>query len=167
MKVNTEGSFVYLAAAFVVAFLVLAIVPVWFILGTTGGQDHEHHGGGETVTEEWFMARVNGQQDKYGSSDGSVRPPPGSKVYIMVRQFAFIPHTVRLRAGERYDLTFYSPDVLHGPSLIQKVSLNAVVMPMMTSTVGIQPTQRGEILLICSEYCGIAHHLIKGKIIVE
>lgn len=167
MKVETEGSIAYLVAAFVIAFLVLALVPVWFLLDPVSGGNQEHHSGGEAVTEESFVAKLNEQQETYGLADGSVRPPSDGKVYVMVRQFAFTPNIIRLQAGKSYQLVFFSPDVLHGVSLVHRVSLNAVVMPMAVFAVAVRPIQHGEILIICNEYCGIAHHLMRGKIIVE
>jgi cytochrome c oxidase subunit 2 len=167
VKVETEGSIAYLVTAFVIAFLVLGLVPVWFLLGAVGGGNHDHHGGEETVTEESFVAKLNEQQEKYGLADGSVRPPSDGRVYVMVRQFAFTPNIIRLQAGKSYELAFFSPDVLHGVSLVHGLSLNAVLMPVAVSAVAVRPMQHAEILIVCNEYCGIAHHLMRGKIIVE
>lgn len=182
-RAPASGSTAFLVAAFVVAFLVLIIVPLWYALGAVGaGAGHAH--GGVVITEDWFLSKINEQQQKYGLPDGSVRIPPGdksyvtmpdglviptstSKVYIMARQFAFIPNTIRLQFGGLYDLIFFSPDVFHGASLIQEGSLNMVVMPNMTSKVTLRVTQLGEIQLRCNEYCGVAHHLMQGRIIVE
>lgn len=173
----------FLVLAFVTAFLVMLLIPTWFFLGVVGsGGGHVH--GGAKITPEWFTSKINAQQQKYGLPDGSVRIPPGnkvlvtmpdglvvpastSKVYIMVRQFSFTPNTIRLQFGGLYDLLFYSPDTFHGASVIQDGSLNAVVMPQMTSKLTVRMTKMGEVQLLCNEYCGLGHHLMKGKIIVE
>lgn len=173
----------YLMAAFIVSFMVMLVIPAWFLLGAVGaGAGHVH--GGASISQEWFVTKINDQQEKYGLPDGSVRIPPGnkvlvtmpdglvvpastSKVYIMMRQFSFTPNTVRLQFGGLYDLIFFSPDVFHGASLIQDGSLNAVVMPNMTSKLTVMLTKRGEIQLLCNEYCGLGHHLMEGRIIVE
>ena len=178
-----KGSTRFLVAAFVVAFMVMLVIPVWFILGAVGaGAGHVH--GGAKISPEWFVSKVNEQQQKYGLPDGSVRIPPGkkvrvtmpdglvvvastSKVYIMARQFSFTPTTIRLQYGGLYDLLFYSPDVFHGASVIQEGSINAVVMPSMTSKLTVRVTKLGEIQILCNEYCGLGHHLMKGRIIVE
>ncbi len=172
-----------LVVAFIVAFTLMLLVPVWFLLGVVGsGGGHVH--GGAKITPEWFTSKVNEQQQRYGLPDGSVRVPPGnkvlvtmpdglvvpastSKVYIMMRQFSFTPNTIRLQFGGLYDLLFYSPDVFHGASVIQDGSLNAVVMPNMTSKLTVRVTQTGEVQLLCNEYCGLGHHLMKGRIVVE
>lgn len=161
------GSKRYLVAAFIIAFMVMAVVPLWFVLGVVGGEEAHQHGGGATVSKEWFRDKIQVQQDKYGLPDGSVQLPPGSTVYILAQQFAFVPSTVRLVFGGNYEFIFFSSDVYHGASLIQSGSSNSVLPPNMTAKVSIRATQLGEIQLLCNEYCGAGHHLMKGKIIVE
>ncbi len=160
------GSKRYLVTAFVIAFMVMAVVPLWFVLGEGTIEDAHQHGG-VIIPEEWFRGKLEAQQEKYGLPDGSVRLPPGSTVYILAQQFAFTPNTVRLVFGGNYDIIFYSTDVIHGASLIQSGSVNTVVLPDTTARVSIKATQLGEIKLLCNEYCGLAHHLMKGTIIVE
>ncbi len=164
--VQPSGPKSYLVAAFVIALLVLAIIPVWFALGVAGGEGGHQHGG-VTISEEWFMDKLKAQQEKYGLPDGSVKFPPGSTVYILAQQFAFVPGTVRLVFGGSYELIFFSTDVSHGVSLIQSGSVNMVIAPDMTARMSIRATQLGEIKPLCNEYCGAAHHLMQAKIIVE
>ncbi len=178
-----KGSVPFLVVGFIVAFSVMILIPLWFALGVVGaGAGHVH--GGVKISQEWFMGKVNQQQKKYGLPDGSVRIPPGekvvvtmpdglnvptstSKVYIMARQFYFTPNTLRLEYGGLYDIIFFSPDVFHGGSVILDGSLNTVVMPDMTTKILVRPTKFGEIQIRCTEYCGLGHHLMKAKIIVE
>jgi len=162
-----HGSKAYLVTAFVVAFSVLIIVPVWFLLGVTKGSGHTH--ASMMVSVKAFRAKLDEQQQLYGLPDGSVSMPLNSKVYILAQQFAFTPHTIHLQRGGHYDLVFYSSDVLHGASLEQagRGSVNTIVMPGMISTLSINTNQAGEIVLLCTEYCGAAHHLMRGKFIVE
>ncbi len=164
--VQPGGSKIHIVTAFVIALLVLAIIPVWFVLGVAGGEGAHQHGG-VTVSEEWFMGKLQAQQEKYGLDDGSVRLPTGSTVYILSSQFAFTPRTIRLVFGGNYELIFFSTDVYHGASLIQSGSVNMVIAPGMTARMSIKATQLGEIQLRCNEYCGTAHHLMQAKIIVE
>ncbi len=161
-----KSSKAYLVAAFIVAFGVMVLVPIWFALNAVGPHSGDHHGGGEMIPVEKFNSMVTDQMEKYGLADGSVRPPSG-KVYILVEQYEFMPSTIRLSAGEHYSLVFLSSDVLHGVSLIQDRGLNGVVMPNMASVMTIEPMREGEILMLCTEYCGEGHDLMKGKIIVE
>lgn len=178
-----KGSRGLLVVAFIVAFSVMILVPIWFVLGVVGtGGAHVH--GGVKISEDWFTSKVNEQQKKYGLPDGSVRIPPGdkvvvtmpdglvlptstSKVYIMAQQFSFTPNTIRLQYGGLYDLIFFSPDVFHGGSMIMEGSLNTVIMPDMTVKILLRPTRFGQIPIACTEYCGAGHHLMKARIIVE
>ncbi len=164
--VQPSGPKIYIVTAFVIALLVLAIIPVWFALGVAGGEDAHQHGGA-TVPDEWFLDKLRAQQEKYGLPDGSVRLPTGSNVYILAQQFAFRPNTIRLVFGGNYELIFFSTDVYHGASLIQSGSVNMVIAPDMTARMSIKATQLGEIQLLCNEYCGATHHLMQAKIIVE
>jgi heme/copper-type cytochrome/quinol oxidase subunit 2 len=162
---TSKSSNLYLVLAFAVAFGVLVLIPVWFALDAVE-TDSGHHGPGEMIPVEEFRAKVEEQMEKYGLPDGSLRPPPGT-VYVLAEQFEFIPDTIRLSAGEHYKFAFLSPDVLHGVSLIQGMSLNGVVMPKMVSPMEIEPTREGEILMLCTEYCGEGHDMMRGRIIVE
>ncbi len=161
------GSKAYLVVAVILAFLVMAVVPVWFVLGAVGGEGAHQHGGGATVSPEWFRGKLEVQQEKYGLPDGSVRMPPGSDIYVMAQQFAYVPGTGRLVFGGNYKFIFFSPDVYHGASMVQDGSSNLIIPPLMTATVTIKATQLGEIQLLCNEYCGAGHHVMKGTIIVE
>ena len=63
-----------------------------------------------------------------------------------------------------------APSAKYCSTMIFKMTserLNAVVMPNMTSKLTVRVTQTGEIQLICNEYCGMGHHIMKATIIVE
>ena len=158
----------YLALAFLLAFGVLALIPIWYALDAIKPEEggHQEHGGGATVSVEEFESKVEAQMEKYGLPDGSVRLPPGD-VYILVTQFVYVPNNIRLKAGALYTLLFLSKDVLHGASLIKTRSLNSVIMPGMVTAMTVRPMQTGEILMLCNEYCGVRHHAMRAKIIVE
>jgi len=169
-----KSSTVYLIAAFVIAFCVLLMVPLWGILGVTGGDAHAH---AMTSIEplDYFTWRLAQQTEKYGQPDGSIQLTDSGDVYIMAAQFAFIPQVIRLETGRKYNLHFYSPDVIHGASLIhvdqdgllQPFSLSSVIPPGPMSMITIEPHLPGNLLIVCTEYCGVAHHLMQAKITVE
>jgi cytochrome c oxidase subunit 2 len=162
-----QGSKSHLLTALLLAFLVLILVPVWFLVGAVGGSAHSH--GGMMMMPDAFQQRIDAQQEAFGLEDGSVRPSWERPVYIMARQFAFVPHTIRLERGRHYDLAFYSPDVLHGSTLVDigGGTLNAVILPKRMTMLSIDPTQAGELRIICNEFCGIGHHLMKATLIIE
>ncbi len=169
-----KSSTIYLIAAFVIAFAVLLLVPIWYALGMVGGGGHAHAMTG-IEPPDYFAWRLAEQAEQYGQPDGSIRLTSSGDVYILAAQFAFIPRVIRLETGKKYNLHFYSPDVIHGASLIhvdqygmlRPFSLNTVLSPGPMSMVTIEPHLPGNILLACTEYCGAGHHLMQTKIIVE
>jgi len=165
-KRQAKGAKVYLILAVALAFLVLILVPVWFLLGAVG-VGHEH--GAMMMSVEAFREKVATQQEAYGLEDGSVQASSETMVYIMAQQFGFVPHTIRLEQGKHYDLAFFSPDVIHGSTLVDigGGTLNAIILPNRMTTMSLTPEETGEIRIICNEYCGLGHHLMKGTLIVE
>jgi hypothetical protein len=124
---------------------------------------------------DYFAWRLAEQTEKYGQPDGSVRFTDSGDVYIKAMQYAFIPRVIRLETGRKYNLHFYSPDVIHGASIIyvdqygllQPFSLNYVIPPGPMTMVTIEPRLPGNILIACTEYCGPGHHIMLAKIIAE
>ncbi len=145
--------------------LVLILVPVWDSYGAlTPRDDH----GEMAVDVEAFTSRVQAYVDEHRLADGSVEAVSGTTVPIMVMQFGYLPNVLRLRTGGTYTLEFAAKDVIHGFSLQMGTgSLNALLMPGMMTRMEITATQPGEYLFSCNEYCGIGHHLMSGKIVVE
>ena len=170
MKPNT----VYLVAAFIIAFAVLLMVPLWSILGAKSGEAHAH-AMDAIEAPDYFTWRLEEQTKKHGQPDGSVRFTNSGDIYILAMQYAFLPQVIRLETGRKYNLHFYSPDVIHGASIInvnqynllQPFSLNTVIPPGPMTMVTIVPRLPGDILIVCTEYCGPGHHIMQAKIIAE
>jgi len=153
-----------LSAAFVLAFGVLLLVPVWAQLGVLAESEHGGHGG-PTADHDAFAAQIEAQAAAFGQPDGSVRIPAGETVYIQAQQFYFTPATIHLQPGADYTLAFHATDVVHGVSLIMEGSLNMVLMPGATVEVPLRATESGEVQMLCTDYCGLGHHLMAGRIV--
>lgn len=167
-----KSPILYLVTAFIIAFAVLLLVPVWYILGVGEGEGHVMND--EVMTLDVFNWHLQEQQKKYGQPDGSIKVTTAGEVFILARQFSFTPNVIRLETGKSYTLNFYSADVIHGVSLVmtqgavgEALSLSSVLPPGPVSMVAITPQLPGEILVICTEYCGLGHHLMESKIVVE
>lgn len=160
MRVTTA----YLIAAAAISLSVLLVMTLWGDMADSG-QGHAH--GGMAMSTQEFQDQLLAQQARYGLPDGSLRPPPGAEVYVLAQQYAFLPHTLRLQAGQHYHLAFFSSDVVHGAALVTAGggSLNAVILPGVVTELSVHAA--GDLELHCNEYCGIAHHLMQGRIIVE
>lgn len=88
------------------------------------------------------------------------------EVYIVARQFLFLPGTGRpLTIPEDSEITFHitSPDVIHGVQVVG-TNLNVMAIPGQVATFSTSFPDPGKYGLICHEYCGPAHHTMEGLI---
>lgn len=92
---------------------------------------------------------------------------PGQYEVVMTSQiWAFAPSEIRLPAGSTVTFVTTSKDVVHG-LLIPRAHVNVMLLPGQISRVTARFEKPGEYAMFCHEYCGIAHHTMWGKIIVE
>ena len=98
---------------------------------------------------------------------GVTREGPGRYRAIMVaRMWSFTPREVRVPAGSTVDFRVVTPAVVHGLR-INGTNVNAMVLPGEVTRVEHTFDEPGEYLLVCHEYCGIAHQAMFGRVIVE
>lgn len=150
--------------AFIWCMILFAMMPLWHI---KGGQNPSGIRGKTTPAE--FQARVDRFVEDYkvGEDNGYpvVAPPPGSEVYLLGRMWSWYP-VLKLKKGVEYILHLSSVDVNHGFSLFP-VNLNFQVVPGYDYGLKIVPNTAGDFRIVCNEFCGIAHHAMVGKVIVE
>jgi cytochrome c oxidase subunit II len=92
---------------------------------------------------------------------------PGKyEAYILSRTWSFTPREIRVPAGST--VTFYvtSIDVQHG-FRISQTNINMQIVPGEVSKLTATFDQPGEYDIVCHEYCGVGHHTMAGKVIVE
>ena len=80
--------------------------------------------------------------------------------------FAFNPAVIHVPVGKPVTFRLTSTDVTHG-FLIVGTNANTMVVPGYVSQFTTTFKQRGEYLIVCNEYCGVGHHLMSAKLIVE
>jgi cytochrome c oxidase subunit 2 len=91
----------------------------------------------------------------------------GEYEVVMVGQtWSFTPNEIRVPVGSRVTFTTTSRDVIHGLR-VEKTNVNIMLIPGQVGRATAHFTQPGEFLLVCHEYCGLAHHTMFGKVIVE
>ena len=73
---------------------------------------------------------------------------------------------LRLQKGASYVLHISALDVNHGFSLYP-ANINFQIVPGYDYGLEITPNKAGEYKILCNEFCGISHHLMLGKIVVE
>lgn len=92
---------------------------------------------------------------------------PGEfEVVIVARAWTFSPSEIRVPAGARVTFIATSPDVLHGMH-VAGTRINMMLIPGQIGRTEYTFSERGEYLLICHEYCGLGHHTMGGKVVVE
>ena len=142
-----------------------AIVMIGGFLGAMvyGASFHAVHAPSHVETIDPLRVRVDTEFARpgvYPQGDGSVR------VVAIAEMFRFEPTVIRVPAGKPVHFRMTSPDVLHG---FQAVGTNANVMvvPGYVTAFTITFPNPGEYLLLCNEYCGLSHHQMAGKLMVE
>lgn len=92
---------------------------------------------------------------------------PDSYEAVMVAQtWTFVPAEIRVPVGARVTFVATTVDIIHGFN-VEGTRLNMMLIPGQISRNSYTFTEPGEHLLICHEYCGIGHHLMAGRVVVE
>jgi cytochrome c oxidase subunit 2 len=144
-----------------VAFM-SAVAIGWIFLG-----DHNVPTRSYRTTPAEFSKQVSDFTARFATDTGAVRVPPGEDGYMMAARYAFFPELV-LTAGEEYTIWFSSMDALHGLSIVGGgQNINLEIAPNHAYGATFTPDTPGEYLIVCNEYCGLGHHTMKGRIIVE
>ena len=90
----------------------------------------------------------------------------GSTVVLRTQMFAFLPNEIRIKRGEQVTFRITSSDVLHGFQIVG-TNANVMVSPGYISQFSMTFPRAGDYLIVCNEYCGLGHHIMQGKLIVE
>ncbi|MBR9988888.1 MAG: cytochrome c oxidase subunit II [Gemmatimonadetes bacterium] len=85
---------------------------------------------------------------------------------VIGRAWSFEPAEIRVPAGVEVVFTATTTDVIHGLN-VEGTRLNMMLIPGQISQNSYTFKEPGEYLLICHEYCGLGHHMMAGRVIVE
>jgi cytochrome c oxidase subunit 2 len=154
----------WVGIAFVWCLILFAMMPLWH---WKGGQNPS--GIRRRTTPEAYMARVMEFIQTYQVDVDRglpvVAPPPGADVYLAAFSFQWMP-VLRLQRDVEYTLHLSSIDVNHGFSLYP-INVNFQVVPGYDYGLRVRPNAAGDFRIICNEFCGIGHHIMVGRVIVE
>ena len=154
----------WVAIAFAWCLVLFAMMPFWHF---KGGQNPS--GIRSRVKPEDFVARTLRFVEEYkvGEENGIplVAPPPGSDVYLLARMWSWYP-ALKLQQGASYTIHLSSMDVNHGFSLYP-ANINFQIVPGYDYGLLMKPDKPGEYRIMCNEFCGINHHTMLGRIVVE
>lgn len=87
-------------------------------------------------------------------------------VTIVAGSFFWLPGEMRVPAGRPVTFRMTSIDVTHGFSVAQ-TNVNTMILPGYVSQLTYTFQTPGEYLVVCHEYCGVGHHTMGTKLIVE
>jgi cytochrome c oxidase subunit 2 len=155
---------VWFTIAFIWCMVLFAMMPFWHL---RGGQNPS--GIRAKVDADAYRARVTQFIEDYqvGSENGIpvVAPPAGSDVYLLGQMWRWTP-ILQLQEGVEYTLHLSSVDVNHGFNLYP-FNINFQVVPGYDYGLRVTPTEAGDYRIVCNEFCGVGHHLMVGKVIVQ
>jgi cytochrome c oxidase subunit 2 len=92
--------------------------------------------------------------------------PNEYRAYMVAQMFSFMPSEIRIPRGAKVTFEITSPDVVHG-LLIPGTNVNMMAVPGLVTEFTYTFKKSGDYPLICHEYCGVAHQLMMGRLIVE
>lgn len=85
---------------------------------------------------------------------------------IIGQAWSFVPSEIRVPAGAQVTFLATTVDVIHGLH-IENTRINMMLIPGQVSRNSYVFDEPGEHLIICHEYCGLGHHLMYGRVVVE
>ncbi|MCR4339034.1 MAG: hypothetical protein NUW01_04005 [Gemmatimonadaceae bacterium] len=154
----------WVVIAFAWCMVLFAMMPLWH---WKGGQNPS--GIRRRVEPAAFYQRTLEFTNQYKVGDDRgmpiVAPPPGSDIYLTAMAFQWTP-ILKLQKGKEYILHLSSLDVNHGFSLYP-ININFQVVPGYDYGLRVTPNAAGDFRIICNEFCGIGHHTMVGRVIVE
>ncbi len=155
---------VWIGLALMWCLVMFLAMPYWHFRGKQNSTGEAY-----TVSPTDFARRVQREIDtrKVGEESGVpiVEPPPGGDAYLQARMWQYWP-ILKLKQNQTYRLHISSTDLQHGFSL-QPMNMNFQILPGYDHVLTITPTSAGTFPIICNEFCGIGHHAMTGRIIVE
>lgn len=92
--------------------------------------------------------------------------PGRYEVNIVARMWGFDPNEIRIPRGSTVTFYLQSQDVIHGLK-IKDTTVSLMVIPGQVGKATYTFEEPGEYLFVCHEYCGMGHHVMSGKVIVE
>lgn len=85
---------------------------------------------------------------------------------IVAQAFVFTPSEITVPEGAKVTFLVASKDVIHG-FLIPRTNVNVMVIPGQVTEISHTFDEAGEHQIICHEFCGVGHHQMYGKVVVE
>jgi cytochrome c oxidase subunit II len=104
-------------------------------------------------------------QDGVGEACGACVPAT-HEIQMTAKKYEFTPNVITVKKGEPVKLVITATDRDHGFKL-DAFKINQRLKKGVPTTVEFTADKVGEFPFKCSVICGIGHHRMKGKVIVE
>ncbi len=154
----------WIGIALIWCLIMFIAMPYWHFKGKQNSTGESYR-----VDPKAFNERIEKyvQTNKVGEELGIpvVEAAPGGDVYLLGQMWRWYP-ILKLKKDQTYRLHISSIDLQHGFSLMP-MNMNFQVLPGYDHVLTITPTSTGIFPIICNEFCGIGHHMMTGRIIVE
>lgn len=92
--------------------------------------------------------------------------PAVQKIKMTAQRYEFSPNEIHVKQGQTVRLVLTASDHTHGIE-IKEFHVKTKLPQGETKTVEFMATKKGTFEFHCSEFCGLGHRKMKGKIIVE
>lgn len=163
-RAPSGGERVWIGLALCWCLVMSIAMPWWHFKGKQNSTGESY-----TVTPAAFRDRVDrfiaANQVGVDNTVPIVEPPPGGDIYLQAQMWRWSP-ILKLKKDQTYRLHVSSVDLQHGFSL-QPININFQVLPGYDHVITVTPTTTGSFAIVCNEFCGIGHHTMTGKVIVE
>lgn len=89
--------------------------------------------------------------------------PKRYEIHLVARMWKFEPAEISLLPGSTADIYLSTADVTHGMQIVG-TNVNLMAVPGAVNYARVKFDKPGEYLVVCNEYCGIAHHNMSARI---
>jgi cytochrome c oxidase subunit II len=98
---------------------------------------------------------------------GVYKTGPNRYTVVMIAMaWTYLPSEIRVPAGAEVSFVVSSADVIHGFE-IPGTRVNMMVIPGQISRLTHTFSTKGELHLVCHEYCGAGHQTMNARVVVE
>ena len=115
---------------------------------------------------ETIDPRTARQDARFAQPGVTQRADGSTQVVVLAQLFSYSPNEIRVPAGKPVTFRLTSPDVIHGFQIVGSNG-NTMVVPGYVSQFTTVFNTPGNYLIVCNEYCGLGHHMMQGRLIVE
>ncbi|MBI4307551.1 MAG: cytochrome C oxidase subunit II [Chloroflexi bacterium] len=141
------------------------MMPLWHVVGRQNSPTTTYR-----ISPQAYAAKT-AEWRKTAIPVGDGLKPASDEAYLQALRFAWLPNSLVLEAGVKYRIHLSSQDVNHGFSIhrggVPSQKVNFQVVPGYEHVLTMRFDEPGTYDVVCQEYCGLAHQVMVGKIIVE